>query len=248
MPGCPPPAEKKSHRTTAPTAGRAGRDRLRNAGRPSFQEVEELRALQSSIRFVPHPIMGAATKPGDCLPDLARQDPTLGQSLGAGHADRAGSGGHGQTWRELLARAVFGRCSSRRPPMNPDVLFTASNLVSADAFPAGLQPLAGGVFNEVAQFGNSVDLAAAAAIAASVTEHSEESDRAAASMEGYQAAFGAIFAATVIVVPVSFFGFRNSGKVGQKRNLELRRLSVDVTDRSMAHLWAVKRWVFFGSS
>ena len=38
-------------------------------------------------------------------------------------------------------------------------LFTISNLVISDAFPADLQSLAGGVFSEIGQFGNSVGLA-----------------------------------------------------------------------------------------
>lgn len=96
------------------------------------------------------------------------------------------------------------------------MLFTASNLVISEAFPPELQSLAGGVFNEIAQFGNSVGLAVTAAIAASVTEHSRSADSTAALMEGYRAAFWTIFAATGLVVIVSYFGFRKGGTVGKK--------------------------------
>ena len=74
---------------------------------------------------------------------------------------------------------------------------------------------AGGVFNEVTQFGNAVGLAVAAAIAASVTEHSK-SDHTNALMQGYRAAFWTVFAATATVVVVTFFGFRKGGLVGKK--------------------------------
>lgn len=79
-----------------------------------------------------------------------------------------------------------------------------------------MQSLAGGVFNEVAQFGNSVGLAVTAAIAASVTESSSESDDRLALMEGYRAAFWTIFAATALVLVISFWGFKKAGTVGKK--------------------------------
>ena len=73
------------------------------------------------------------------------------------------------------------------------------------------------MFNEVAQFGNSVGLAVTASIAASVTEHSGvRHDKALALMEGYRAAFWTIFAGTAIVVVITFFGLRKGGTVGKK--------------------------------
>lgn len=95
------------------------------------------------------------------------------------------------------------------------MLFTVSNLVISNAYPADVQSLAGGVINEVAQFGNSVGLAVSAAIAASTTEHST-SDPTDALLQGYRAAFWTIFAATVIVVVVTFFGLGQAGLVGKK--------------------------------
>ena len=96
------------------------------------------------------------------------------------------------------------------------VLFTVSNLVISDAFPPEIQSLAGGVFNEVAQFGNSVGLAVTAAIAASVTDHTTVHDQKVALMEGYRAAFWTIFASCAFVVVVTFFGLRKGGTVGKK--------------------------------
>ena len=109
-------------------------------------------------------------------------------------------------WPSLLMRASL---------IEYSVLFTVSNLVISDAFPADVQSLAGGVFNEVAQFGNAVGLAVTAAIAASVTEHSQ-SDTIEALLQGYRAAFWTIFAATAVVSVVTFFGLRKGGTVGKK--------------------------------
>lgn len=91
-----------------------------------------------------------------------------------------------------------------------------SNLVITDAFPAEIHSLAGGVFNEVSQFGNSVGLAVTAAIAASVTEHAGSKDHREALMDGYRAAFWTIFASTALVVIIVFFGLKKGGTVGKK--------------------------------
>ena len=118
-------------------------------------------------------------------------------------------------------------------PVNPDgeslispqptlltqiVLFTVSNLVISDAYPPEMQSLAGGVFNEVAQFGNSVGLAITAAIAASVTEHSGTDQRLEALMKGYRAAFWTIFASCATVVIIAWFGLKKSGIIGKKQD------------------------------
>ena len=96
------------------------------------------------------------------------------------------------------------------------MLFIVANLVISDAYPADVQSLAGGVLNEVGQFGNSVGLAVTAAIAASVTEHSNRTDSKDALMQGYRASFWAIFAATAAVVGITFVGLRKGGLVGKK--------------------------------
>jgi MFS family permease len=99
------------------------------------------------------------------------------------------------------------------------VLFTVSNLVISDAFPPEMQSLAGGVFNEVSQFGNSVGLAVTAAIAASITDRSSNSEsNEEALMKGYRAAFWTIFTGTAVVVVVSAFGLRKAGFVGKKND------------------------------
>lgn len=91
-----------------------------------------------------------------------------------------------------------------------------SNLVISREFPPELQSLAGGVFNEVSQFGNSVGLAITAAIAASVTEHSGLQNHEEALMKGYRAAFWTIFGACTTVTAVVWFGLKKGGIVGKK--------------------------------
>lgn len=94
------------------------------------------------------------------------------------------------------------------------MLFSVSNLVISDAFPPEIQSLAGGVFNQVAQFGNCVGLAVTAVIAASVTEQSTGTTASEAQMDGYRAAFWAVFASTGTVLVVTFIGFRKLGVIG----------------------------------
>lgn len=97
-------------------------------------------------------------------------------------------------------------------------LFTVSNLVISDAFPPELQSLAGGVFSEIGQFGNSVGLAVIAVIARSVSEGSGATPHEAWLMVGFRAAFWTVFAGCVLIIPLSFFGLRNGGLVGKKSN------------------------------
>lgn len=93
-------------------------------------------------------------------------------------------------------------------------MFSVSNLLISEAFPAHIQSLAGGVFNEVAQFGNAFGLAVTAAIAASVTEHSEAAEKVAL-MDGFRAAFWTIFASTAMVLIISLIGLRKCGIIGK---------------------------------
>ena len=96
------------------------------------------------------------------------------------------------------------------------VLFTVSNIIISNNYPGEEQSLAGGVFNQVSQIGNSVGLAVTAAIAASVTDHSSVATGADALLQGYRALFWAIFTAMAVVVVVAFFGLKKGGLVGSK--------------------------------
>lgn len=97
------------------------------------------------------------------------------------------------------------------------VLFTVSNLIISNAYPGEEQSLAGGVFNQVSQIGNSVGLALTAAIAASITEH-DHATGVEALLKGYRAVFWTIFASMAVVIVVTFFGLKKGGLVGSKEN------------------------------
>ncbi|KAI5921188.1 major facilitator superfamily domain-containing protein [Camillea tinctor] len=180
-----------------------------------FQQVQELSALQSSIRYFSQIIMGTSVNivlvylisraPVVVLTVVSACITLVSPAIMATININAGYWA-GPCWALLLC------------PVNPWVLFSISNLLISDAFPAEDQSLAGGVFNEVAQFGNSVGLAVTAAIAASVTEHSTGLGQKEALMSGFRAAFWTIFASTGIVLAVSFFGFRHAGIIGKKDN------------------------------
>ena len=105
-------------------------------------------------------------------------------------------------------------------PISIDTLFTVSNLVITSLFPSKTQGLAGGVFNTLAQIGNSVGLAVGAVIASSVTASSPLQDKSStqALEEGYKAAFWLFFAAQAAILVVTGWGLRKIGKVGLKRD------------------------------
>jgi hypothetical protein len=98
------------------------------------------------------------------------------------------------------------------------VLFTVSNLVISRAFPVEKQSIAGGFFNRSLKSAtNSVGLAVCAAVASSVTDHTAQpqgTEPEFGLVKGYQAAFWLIFAAMIVVVFTSLWGFRMGGKVG----------------------------------
>ncbi|ROV94780.1 hypothetical protein VMCG_08887 [Cytospora schulzeri] len=174
-----------------------------------FQNIEGLSALDSSIRFIPHPIVGTATNimTAYLISRVRVQTLAVVSALITVSAPI------------LIATVKVGENYWFAPfwalvlsPISPDV----SNIVISEAFPDDLQSLAGGVFNEVSQFGNSVGLAITAAVAASVTaQEPSTDDRVAALMEGYRMALWTIFAATVVVLLVTSTGLRKAGTIGK---------------------------------
>jgi len=101
------------------------------------------------------------------------------------------------------------------------VLYTISNLAITSLFPSRTQALAGGVFNTVAQIGNSVGLAITSIIAASVTAAERSSEGSSVDVtgslwEGYRASFWTCFGACVASSLICAGGMRGLGKVGLK--------------------------------
>ncbi|RSL50759.1 hypothetical protein CEP53_008698 [Fusarium sp. AF-6] len=179
-----------------------------------FQKVEGLSALQSSLRFLPHVIMGVAVNiiTGLLIARVkVRTLAVVSALITMVASPLMATVDVGENYRLAPFWAMF------LSPVNPDVLFTVSNLVISDAYPPEMQSLAG-VFNEVGQFGNSVGLPITAAIAASVTEHSGIRAREEALMKGYRVAFWTIFVSCSAVTIVVWFGLRKGGVVGRKQD------------------------------
>ncbi|KXH67838.1 major facilitator superfamily transporter [Colletotrichum salicis] len=180
-----------------------------------FQKVQGISALQSSLRFLPHVVMGTLVNIAAAWLVSRIKVQTLGAVsaviTAAAPILMATVSLDGNYWFAPSWAIVLS-------PVNADALFTVSNLIISDAFPADVQSLAGGVFSEIGQIGNAVGLAVTAAIAASVTEHSAvvRDDAREARMEGYRAAFWTIFATTVAVLVVVVGGLRKGGTVGKK--------------------------------
>ncbi|KAF2007682.1 MFS general substrate transporter [Amniculicola lignicola CBS 123094] len=181
-----------------------------------FQEVQQISAIQTSLRFLPAPFSGA-------LANLV-----MGLIAHRVRADWAVIFGMGLTTLATLLMSIihpdwsYWYCAFFAVFLNPvgaDALFTISNLVITSVFPGKTQALAGGVFNTIAQIGKSVGLATSAVIAASVTANSPIKDKEApeALMDGYRAAFWYLFAMSAATALLFIWGLKGIGKVGVKR-------------------------------
>lgn len=169
-----------------------------------FQEVQNMSALQASIRFLPMAVVGVLTNT-IAAHLVAKVDVNV--LLGVSAVITAVSpilmavaspewtywtaafiamalspiNGDGEYSLSPTPRVLSSKIPefSRRPTSKlihkpPLVLWTVSSLVICRAFPADSQALAGGVFNTISQLGNSVGLAVTAAIAASVSAHDQD--------------------------------------------------------------------------
>ncbi|KAF2115559.1 integral membrane protein [Lophiotrema nucula] len=181
-----------------------------------FQDVQQISAIQTSIRFLPAPIAGA-------LGNLV-----MGLIAHKVRADYAVIVGITMTTIASLLMAIiqpdwtYWSCAFLAVFLNPigaDVLFTVANLIITQVFPAKTQALAGGVFNTIAQIGKSVGLATSAVVASSITERSQFKDKEGpeALMAGYRAAFWYLFALSCATSAIFVWGLRGIGKVGMKR-------------------------------
>ncbi|KAL5343244.1 major facilitator superfamily domain-containing protein [Aspergillus crustosus] len=173
-----------------------------------FQDVQNLSAFTSSLMFLPMIVVGAVTNvfTGFTVDKVRVGTLVFGSAILS-------------TVSPILMALVDPNWGYWRgpffaiglSPIHADVLFTVSNLIISFAYPGQNQALAGAVFNSVSQVGNSVGLAVSAAIAASVTDHSEQD-----LLKGYRAAYWLMFASMIVVSAFSFFGLRTGGYVGKK--------------------------------
>ncbi|KAH4237090.1 hypothetical protein HBI06_053100 [Parastagonospora nodorum] len=178
-----------------------------------FQQIQRVPALQSSLRFIPHVCSGVFINvlTGYLVSRVHVQKLAVISAIvtAAAPALMATMPIDANYWFAPFWALILS-------PINPDTLFTVSNLVISDAFPSDVQSLAGGVFSEICQFGNSVGLTIIAVIARSVSQQSDVTPHEAWLMVGFRAAFWTIFAGCVLVIPLSFFGLRKGGLIGKK--------------------------------
>ncbi|KAJ9621681.1 hypothetical protein H2203_007170 [Taxawa tesnikishii (nom. ined.)] len=180
-----------------------------------FQRVQQLSALQASLRYIPEIIVAVLISFGT--------EATLHKW---------------STYRYVMAMSVISAVSPLLMGlMNPtwpywymafwamlllpfanDVLFIVAAVVITNSFSDSKQALAGSVLNTVAQFGSAVGLAIMAVISSTVTDGSNDADKnsPAALLEGYRATFWACLGSAVLYCAIGAVGLRAIGKVGLK--------------------------------
>jgi MFS family permease len=183
----------------------------------SFQGVQNLSALQASIRILPSLIAGGLVQLStglliDRLSAFWLVFLALILSAGAPLL-MAVVEPRWPYWYD----AFFAQLLS---PLSADILFTVGLLVVSDVFPTHTQAIAGAVFNTVTQFGTSIGLTVMAIISSSKTKSSNIPEKTSpdALMVGYRASFWAAFALMVVAILISAFGLRKIGKVGLKKD------------------------------
>ncbi|KAH8847713.1 MFS sugar transporter [Pyricularia oryzae] len=196
-----------------------------------FERIEHITALQTSLRFLPMVLVGAATNivTGYLVETVEVRWLVVVSAIFSLFSPlimalvRPGWG----YWKG----AFFAMLLS---PLHPDVLFTVSNLIISRVYDGRSQSLAGAVFNAVSQVGNSVGLGLTAVVSSAVArsyhgsggvgnamdpptgrpQHLPSSPTVEATLAGYHAAFWLMFGAAALVPVITFLGLRRGGKVG----------------------------------
>jgi MFS family permease len=181
-----------------------------------YQEIQNLSPLSTSPRFLPMVLTGTATNilTGTLVHRVNANKLVIGAAALTTIAPllMALANPHSSYWALVFEAMMLA-------PIAGDTMFTIANLIITEVFPHEIHGLAGGVFNTIAQIGNSVGLAISAVVASEVTK-AKEADGAAdtsALLDGYRASFWTILAASAVAIGVAGWGLRGSGKVGLKR-------------------------------
>lgn len=201
----------------------------------SFQEVQDLSALQAALRFLPNVVIGVVLNLATGLLVhrlranwlvLVTTVLSAGSPLLMAIIDPKWSWWYCAFWAVLLGPlSADGKERSLSPRMVqiantfPIVIFTVANLIIADSFSSRTQGLAGAVFNTIAQFGTSIGLTIFAIISAGVTQDSSYDNKSSpgALMVGYRAVFWTCFGLMIAASGIGAWGLRRTGKVGLKR-------------------------------
>lgn len=181
-----------------------------------FQNIQHVSAIDTSLRFLPLVVASilsnvVAASLVDKVPAaailligcaLSTISPLLLATLNP-------------TWSYWAAEFMAMSLS----PIGSDLLFNIASLVITASFPKGEQARAGGIFNTVAQLGNSFGVAVTAVLSANVAQSDSLREiPIEATLKGYQSAFWMCFAASLIGCFTASLGLRHSGKVGIKRD------------------------------
>jgi MFS family permease len=181
----------------------------------TFQEVQHLSPTTTSLYFIPCVIAGALTNiaAGLLVSRVKANRLALFGALASTIAPilLANMNIEWSYWRAVF----WAMCLI---PLSADILYTISNLAITSLFPSRTQALAGGVFNTLAQIGNSVGLAITSIVAASVTAAARraEVDNTGSLWAGYRASFWTCFGACIVSSLICAGGMRGLGKVGLK--------------------------------
>ncbi|TEA11310.1 Drug resistance protein [Colletotrichum sidae] len=187
-----------------------------------FQSVQDLSALQASLRFIPNVVIGIIFSVvlgmmlhrvpvywivlSTCL--LSAISPLVMALV-----DPDWPYWYASFWAMLLS------------PLSGDTLFVVSALIITSTFPEGTQALASAVFNTFSQFGTAVGLAVVGVISSTVSQSSQSGHHAGSDgedyskddlLEGYRASFWAMFAAAALTCVLGALGLRKVSTKGLK--------------------------------
>ncbi|GKZ26286.1 hypothetical protein AbraIFM66951_003607 [Aspergillus brasiliensis] len=181
-----------------------------------FQEIQDLSALQASIRILPSLVVGVLIQvtsgffvhrvPAIWIVVLTAVVGSLAPLLMAlAHP----------SWPYWANTFVAQLLQS----VNCNALFTVGLIIISEIFPEDTQALAGAVFNTAAQFGTALGFAVLQVISSVVTENKEvHVDEKTALLAGYRASFWTMFAFMILCTAIPALGLRNTGRVGLKRD------------------------------
>lgn len=181
----------------------------------SFQEIQELPAIQASIRILPCTLVGALVNlimgffvhkvPAIWIVTvtsvLCAVSPLLMAVIQPSWP----------YWGNAFVAQLL-------QPVSCDALFTVGLIVITDVFPEDTQALAGAVFNTAAQFGSALGLAILQVISTLVTKEQKGMEEIPALMEGYRASFWTMFGFMILCTVIGVLGLRRTGKIGLKRD------------------------------
>ena len=198
----------------------------------SFQEIQQLPALQASLRILPSLVVGVILNfttvgPASSSPFCIRADGWQGLFV-----DKVPA-----LWLVTLSSVLCAGgpllMAVAKPelpywynpffaqllqPVSGDILFTVGLIIVSDVFPQHTQALAGAVFNTASQFGNSLGLAIMQVVSTvTITNSSAASaEPLEALLSGYRNSFWTMFGLMASCVFVGALGLRKTGKVGLK--------------------------------